>query len=131
MPDDFKVHIYHGKSDRAFVRDWIRGILEVRRFSLTAGPLSIPCSKKVKKIIIIVSEKMLKKDFDPACLTNAWEKLVLVIKRDNCCIPDDVEAACTAHIDLSAKCKHDFALQTSLMSSVLKALDLPVSVCSA
>ena len=131
VAQDFKVHIYHGRSEGAWVRDWLRGILEVRRFEVTASSLTSPCGSDIKKIIIVATEKMLKKGYDPTSLRSADGKLVLIIKLSECSIPEDIEDICTAHLDLSTLGTHDQTLQTPLMFKVYKALKLPMSICSA
>lgn len=125
---DYRVHIYHSNRDKLWVKQWIMGILEAKRFQVTTNYQ--PCWD-CDRVIIILSQHFLRSaDLVNEAHDGMEGRVSMVIRKEDCLDRDDFANKCRVFLDFSSQDMHDYSFQTNLMSWLLKGLSLPESICS-
>lgn len=129
VQSDYRVHIFHCQRDALWVNQWIRGILEARRYQVTTN--SQPFGD-CDRVIIVLSQNMAKA---PANVRKAADgirgRISLGIKKEHCIEPNEIKDRCLGYIDMSRVSMYDYTFQYHLMKNVIKCLFLPEPIGSA
>lgn len=130
VPEDSQVHIYHSKKDRLWVKQWLTGMLEANRFNITTNRQA-PTNTSTSKMILVLTPELFDKPFCLQILDAIKGKTVLGIKLRDCDVPVDISNECTSYMNLTTTDLSDLTFHITFMFRIKKALNLPVSICSA
>ena len=128
MPEDYQVHIYHGKRDRVWVKQWISAMMEANRFIITTNQQP---SRNVSRVILVLTPELFNEPFFSEIIDAIQGKIVLGVKLRNCEVPEEIGKECSSYMDLTTTDLSDLNFHISFMFRVKKSLKLPVSICSA
>ncbi|XP_032239463.2 uncharacterized protein LOC116619146 isoform X2 [Nematostella vectensis] len=79
--NDFRVHIYHSSRDGLWVKEWLLGMLSVRRFQVTTNRQ--PC-EDCDRVIVVLSARLLRTRLAEEALESMKGRLALVVRLVEC-----------------------------------------------
>lgn len=125
--EDYQVHVYHSKQERMWVKQWIIGMLEAKRFNITTNRQP---SKNASRVILILTPELFNEQINDEIHGAVQGKTVLGIKLRGCDVAKQIQRVYSSYIDLTTVDPSDLTFHINFMFRVLKALKLPLSICS-
>eukprot|EP00794_Sanderia_malayensis_P004542 gene4542-5139_t len=132
--DEYDVYIFHSKRDTRWVKNWLKGLLEAKRYNVkmkanyddlqryfTAG------IQRSSRLIFVLTPEFIKRDFSLLEQIKPGSN-ALAIRLKSCEMPQGLNF--NSYIDLSFMDMTDKTLQHEILPKLISTLQLPKPICS-